>query len=69
MNNRSNKSDDPPGSALVGLVIFGLAVVGVLSVIGACSALAAKGDFIGGGMLAIAAALSCGLLLNALSRS
>ena len=61
------KNDPPPGSGLVGLALFSLCVVGLLCTTAACYALATP-DFVGAGVLGIAAALSFGLLLNAIIR-
>ena len=63
------KTNEPPGSGIVGLAIIGLITVGIASSIGALMAVLNDNNFIGAGVLAIAATLSFGLLLNSLVRT
>ena len=64
----SKYPDGPPGSGLVGLALYGLAGVGICSAIAATVALSTS-EYAGAGVLALASAVSFGLLLNALLRT
>ena len=66
--NENNRFDDRSGSGFVGLAIISLCIVGVGSALGSLIAIAAKHDFVGAGVLAVASALSFGLMLNAFLR-
>lgn len=65
----SEDRKNPPGTGLVGLAVAGLCLVGVVSTLAVYGALATENDFTGAGVLAIAAALSFGFLLNGMTRS
>ena len=67
MTDHTNTTEAAPGSGLVGLALIGLTGVGLFSTV--CALLAVlQTEFTGAGTLAIAAALSFGLLLNAVMR-
>jgi hypothetical protein len=69
VSEKKMKTNDPPGSGMVGFAIIGLNTVGIASSVGALMAVFNDNNFVGAGVLAIAAALSYGLLLNSLVRT
>jgi len=66
MENSKNKL---PENRLIGFALFGLTCIGTLSAVGAFAAFMANDDYVGAGVLAIAAGLSFGQLLNGLNRN
>ena len=60
-------TDEKPGSGLVRFCLAGLSIVGVGSAMASIGSLSEE-QLVGGGIFAIASALSFGLLLNALVR-
>ena len=64
----NNRPNPPPLSGFIGFAMLCLCVVGLASSFAALIAVIAS-DFVGGGILLIAAALSFGLLLNGIIRS
>jgi hypothetical protein len=65
----ANSQQARPGTGLVGLACFALCVVGVGPAVIAVCAVVDKVDYVGGGVFAVASALSFGLLLNGLLRA
>lgn len=62
------KNSPPPLSGLIGFAILALCIVGLLAVVLAFLA-AGRNDYMGSGVLLVAAALSFGLLLNGVVRT
>lgn len=64
-----NSSPAPPGSGLVGLALVSLCIIGLISAFFAITCLIkTEPDFVGGGLLLIASAVSFGQLLSGLLR-
>lgn len=68
MSDKQNDPESPPLSGLIGFALLGLCIVGLSAILLAVIAIG-RNEYVGAGVLMIAAALSFGLLLNGVVRS
>ncbi|SMP70796.1 hypothetical protein SAMN06265222_113128 [Neorhodopirellula lusitana] len=68
MNATPPAPNDDPSSKLVGCALLASCLVGLIAAVGGFAAILAQ-DYVGGGTLLFASAVSFGMLLNALLRS